>query len=63
MKKVIILFVIMVSGFGCKKNADEIKGVIVNLIANDDPRADDVDWWQEILFKKQIVPRNCRYDQ
>ena len=45
MKKIIILFVIVVSCFGCKKDTDEIKGVIVNLIAKDDP----------IIFKKSVI--------
>jgi hypothetical protein len=45
MKKIIFLLVIIVSSCGCKKDAPEIKGVVVNLIANDDP----------IIFKKSVV--------
>lgn len=45
MKKIIIFLVIIVSCSGCKKDADEIKGVTVNLIANDDP----------VIFKKSVI--------
>lgn len=40
-----LLLVIIVSCFGCKKDTDEIKGVIINLIANNDP----------IIFKKSVI--------
>lgn len=45
MKKIIFLLVIIVSCYGCKKDTPEIKGVDVNLIANDDP----------IIFKKSVI--------
>jgi hypothetical protein len=45
MKKIIILFVLIVSCFGCKKDTPEINGVVVNLIATDDP----------IIFKKSVI--------
>lgn len=45
MKKIIFLLVIIVSCYGCKKDTPEIKGVNVNLIANDDP----------IIFKKSVI--------
>jgi hypothetical protein len=48
MKKKILLLAIIVSYYGCKKNTTEIpeiKGVTVNLIANDDP----------IIFKKSVI--------
>jgi hypothetical protein len=45
MKKIIFLLVIIASCFGCKKDTPEIKGVVVNLISNDDP----------IIFKKSVI--------
>jgi hypothetical protein len=45
MEKAIILLALMLSSFGCKKDNPEIKGVTVNLIANDDP----------IFFKKSVI--------
>jgi hypothetical protein len=48
MKMIILLLVIIVSCYGCKRDTTEIpeiKGVTVNLIANDDP----------IIFKKSVV--------
>jgi len=45
LKKIIFLLVIIVSYYGCKKDTNEIKGVVVNLIANDDP----------IIFKKSVI--------
>ena len=45
MKMIIFLLVIIVSCYGCKKDTPEIKGVDVNLIANDDP----------IIFKKSVI--------
>lgn len=45
MKKIIILLIIIISCYGCKKDTPEIKGVDVNLIANDDP----------VIFKKSVI--------
>jgi hypothetical protein len=45
MKKIIILFVIIVSCFGCNKDIPDINGVVVNLITDDDP----------IMFKKSVI--------
>ena len=45
MKNIISILVIIVSIYGCKKDTPEIKGVVVNLISNDDP----------IIFKKSVI--------
>jgi len=45
LKKIIFLFVIIVSCFGCKKDIPEISGIVVNLIATDDL----------IIFKKSVI--------
>lgn len=45
MRKAIILLTIIVSCFGCKKDTNEIKGVIVSLMATDDP----------IIFNKSVI--------
>jgi hypothetical protein len=45
MKNIISILVIIVSICGCKKDTPEIKGVVVNLISNDDP----------IIFKKSVI--------
>ncbi len=45
MKTIIIFLVIIVSYWGCKKDTPEINGVVVNLIANEDP----------IIFKKSVI--------
>jgi hypothetical protein len=47
MRKILFLLaiIVIVSSFGCKKDTNEIKGVTVNLIANDDP----------IIFNKSVI--------
>jgi hypothetical protein len=45
MKKIIFLFVIIVSCFGCKKDIPEINAVVVNLVEDDDPN----------IFKKSVI--------
>jgi len=44
MKKIILL-VIIVCYYGCKKDIPEINGIVVNLIEDDDP----------IIFKKSVI--------
>jgi hypothetical protein len=45
MKKTVILFVLIVSCFGCKKETPDINVEVVNLITNDDPA----------IFKKSVI--------
>lgn len=45
MKRIIFISVIIICCFGCKKDNPEINGVVVNLIAIDDPN----------IFKKSVI--------
>ena len=45
MKNIIFFLVIILCCSGCKKDTPDIKGVVVNLFANDDP----------IIFKKSVI--------
>lgn len=45
MKKIVLLFVIIVSCFGCKKSDTELNGVKVYLIETDDP----------VIFNKSVI--------
>jgi hypothetical protein len=45
MKKIIFILIIIVCCYDCKKDTPEVNGVVVNLIATDDPN----------IFKKSVI--------